>query len=87
MAPSKKKRSKQGSSSSDPIDSQIDQWLFDSTALKQWNSMKKSRIFEGSFMRYSDFASYGLQELVRGSGLESLPDYNLNHHNINHVMV
>ena len=87
MAPPRSKRSRQGSSSMGPTDSQIAQWLYDATAIERWNKMKESRIFEGSFMVYPDFAAYGLQELARRSGLESLLDYNLNKHKINHVMV
>ena len=85
MAPPK--RSRQASSSNDPIDSQIAQWLYNDIAIQRWNKMKNSRIFEGSFMVYNDFAEYGIQDLMRRSGLEALLDSKLNNLKINHLLV
>ena len=87
MAPPRSKRSRQPSSSFGPTDSQIAQWLINPIAIERWNKLKGSRIFEGSFMVYPDFAAYGPQDLARRSGLESLFDFNLNNHKINHLVV
>ena len=55
MAPPRSKRSKQGSSFF--VDTHVAHWLYDATAIERWEKMKNSRIFEGSFMVYSDFGA------------------------------
>lgn len=87
MAARQTKRSGHASSSSELIDSQIAQWLYDATAVQRWNKMKEAQFFEGSFAVFPDFTSYRIQELARRSHLESFLDHNQNNIKINHILV
>ena len=60
-----KRQKTQASSSGGTTDSQITQWLYDRTVVERWNKMKSARVFEGSFMVFSDFESYRLRELTQ----------------------
>ena len=85
MAP--KKQRTQASSSGGVTDSQIAQWLYDRTAVERWQKIKSARIFEGSFLIFSDFEAYRLRELALQTGFFSLLDYTQNSQQSNHLMV
>ena len=85
MAPKRSRAS--SSSSSEPIDAQIAQWLYDEVAITRWNKMKNSRIFEHSFVDFQSLHTYNFQELTDRAGLTPLLDLKRNDIAINHIMV
>ena len=75
------------STSSEPIDAQIAEWLYDGVAVTRWNKMKNSRIFEHSFVDFQSIQAYNIQSLTDQANLTSLLDVRRNDHPINHIMV
>ena len=87
MAPPQKKSKQASSSGTQPIDLSIRKWLVDPIAVQRWNNMKDFKIHSGSFLKFSDFASYRILGLARNSHIDGLLDFDMNNVEINHIMI
>ena len=86
MAPRKKTKTT-GASSSTPVDSQIASWLVSDKALERWIKLQDAKIFEESFVSYTDFSSYSIENAAIESGIDTFLDHRKNNLKINHIMV
>ena len=87
MAPKKKTKTTNASSSSTPVDTQIASWLVNDVALQRWIQLQDAKIFEESFVSYPDFAPYGIENAAIESGLDTFLHHRKNNLKINHIMV
>ena len=76
MAPRQSKRQRE--STTGPSENLIRSWLHNETAVTRFSNMKKSKFFEGAFMKYLDFGGYGIQHIAHRYGFESLIGYEPN---------
>lgn len=84
MAP-RSKRTRE--STSGPSEDQIRRWFWNDVAVTRYNSMKNSNIFEGAFMKFSDFAAYRIKEMAEQFHFDNLIGYAPNNVRINHLLI
>lgn len=82
MAPRQSKR--QRDQSTGPLEQQIRSWLHNETAVTRFNSMKKSKIFEGAFMKFIDFGGYGIHHIAQRYGFKTLIGFEPNNVKFTH---